>query len=96
MAYGSAPRLSRRKAYSNSARVQFDGVVWQSHPVESHSRWHRRGEVLSGVGAGGADYGRRRVGPRKRYVDSRMFDRCSISMSTRLSPMPNPPCGGTP
>ncbi|OUD88485.1 hypothetical protein BC477_10850 [Clavibacter michiganensis subsp. michiganensis] len=41
-------------------------------------------------------YGASRFGPRNRYVTSRRFDWCSSSMSTRLRPMPKPPCGGTP
>ena len=46
--------------------------------------------------ASGRAYGARRVGPRKRYVTSRIESCPSMSISTRASPMPKPPCGGTP
>lgn len=41
-------------------------------------------------------YGSRRFGPRNRYVVSRIDGWPSISISTRLRPMPKPPWGGMP
>lgn len=50
----------------------------------------------SSLGRTGRRYGVRRFGPRNRNVASRIESRPSMTIRTRPSPMPRPPCGGQP
>lgn len=88
----------RRNPWCNARKqAKFGGALTQAQ----HCGQHKSGSTktvkpLLSVRFRREPYGSRRFGPRNRYVVSRIEGWCSISISTRLRPMPNPPCAGIP
>ena len=79
-------------------------IVRSKHPTQPYF-WRivaENGQTVAAtpapttVSVVGLDHGSRRFGPLNRYITSRIDGWCSSSMITRDSPIPKPPCGGTP